>query len=230
MHWLTFREPVSAWTHGVWLLLSLPATLLLWRSGLGDRRKQLGLLAFGLGLAACYAGSTLYHGLRLPDEQLAWFETLDFIGIYLLIAGTFTPVALIVLRGRWRRDLLAFVWLLTAVGIGLRLTSVPMSRLVSTALYLFMGWSVLLASFELARVLSFRATQPALLGGVLYSAGAVLNHAGWPALWPGIFCTHDLFHLFVMGGSLSHFWFMLKVVAPLNRRPDEAPDNAICRT
>jgi hemolysin III len=217
---LEFREPFSAWTHCASLLLSLPGTLLLWRAGRGDRPKQFGLLAFGLSLAACYAGSTLYHGVRLPERQLAWFETLDFIGIYLLIAGTVTPVALFVLRGRWRWGLLTFVWLLAAVGIGLRLTSAPLSRAVSTGLYLGMGWAAVLAYSELVRALSHRAVRPVLLGGLLYSTGAVLNHVGWPPLWPGAFSAHDLFHLFVMGGSLSHYWFMVKVVAPLERRPD----------
>ena len=218
MNWLPLREPVSAWTHGAWLLLSLPCTLLLWRAGRGDLLKQLGFLAFGLGLVACYAGSTLYHGVRLPARQVAWFATLDFIGVYLLIAGTVTPVALVVLRGRWRWGLLTSTWLLAAGGIGLRLASAPMSRFVSTAIYLGMGWAVALAYFELVRTLSHRAVLPAVLGGLLYSTGAVLNHANWPPLWPGRFSAHDLFHLFVMAGTLSHFWFLLRVVAPFERR------------
>jgi hemolysin III len=216
--WLQFREPVSAWTHCAGLLLAAPAALALWRAGRSDRLKQLGLLAFGLGLAACYAGSTLYHGVRLSGRQLAWFATLDSIGIYLLIAGTVTPVALVVLRGRWRWGLLGFTWLLAAAGIGLRLTSAPMSRLTSTALYLGMGWAIVLAYAELARALSHRAVRPAVLGGLLYSAGAMLNHVGWPRLWPGVFSAHELFHLFVLAGSLCHFWFLFKGVAPFPRR------------
>jgi hemolysin III len=216
--WLQFREPVSSWTHCAWLLLALPATLLLWRAGRGDRLKQVGFLVFGLGLTACYAGSTLYHAVRLPERQIAWFVTLDFIGVYLLIAGTITPLAVVVLRGRWRWGLLTSTWLLAGGGIGLRLASAPMSRLISTAVYLGMGWAVLLASVELLRVLSRRAVRPALLGGLLYSTGAVLNHVDWPPLWPGVFSAHELFHLFVMGGSLSHFWFMLTVVAPFERQ------------
>src|SRR5437868_5254482 len=67
--WLDFREPVSAWTHGAWLLLSVPATLLLWRAARGDRAKRGGFLVFGLGLAACYAGSTVFHAVRVPPER-----------------------------------------------------------------------------------------------------------------------------------------------------------------
>jgi hemolysin III len=224
--WLEFREPVSSWTHFVWLLLALPATALLWRRARGDGLKQFGFLVFGLGLVACYAGSTLYHGVRLPEGRLHAFATLDFVGVYLLIAGTITPLALVVLRGRWRWGLLASSWLLAAGGIGLRVAAVPLSRFTSTSIYLGMGWVVVLAYFELVRTLSHRAVFPALLGGVLYSAGAVLNHLNWPALWPGTFSAHELFHLFVMAGSVSHFWFMLRVVAPFEGLPGAAEEAA----
>src|SRR5262249_60021680 len=91
---------------------------------------------------------------------------------------------------------------------------VGMSRSPSTGLYLGMGWRVLLGYFELARALSHRLVWPALLGGLLYSAGAVLNHLHWPRLWAGVFSAHELSHLFVMAGSTSHFWLMLKAVVP----------------
>jgi hemolysin III len=218
VNWLTFREPFSAWTHCAWLLLSLPATVLLWRAGRGDWLKRFSFLVFGCSLAACYLGSTLYHGVRLPEPQLEGLATLDAIGIYLLIAGTLTPVALIVLRGRWRWGLLTAVWLAAAAGICLQLTSVTMSRTLSTGIYLGMGWAIFLGYFEMGRILSHRALWPVLLGGVLYSIGAVLNHVHWPSLWPGVFSAHELFHVFVMAGSLCHFWFMLTVVAPFERR------------
>src|SRR5262249_34312448 len=76
MDWLEFREPFSAWSHAVWMLLFLPATLVLWRLTRGDRLKQLGLAVFGLSLTACYGGSTLYHGVRVQQEKIEWFATL----------------------------------------------------------------------------------------------------------------------------------------------------------
>jgi hemolysin III len=215
---LDFREPFSAWTHFAWMVLAVPATVLLWRLSRGDWLKRAGFLAFGVGLVACYAGSTLYHGVQLSAADLGWAERLDFIGVYLLIAGTITPVALVTLRGRWRWGLLAGTWLVAAGGIGLRVAGVPLSRFASTSIYLGMGWAVFLAYYEMARVLSHRAVWPALQGGLLYSVGALLNQAHWPRLWPGVFSAHELWHLFVMAGSLSHFWFMLRVVVPFQRR------------
>jgi len=214
MSYLSFREPVNAWTHGIWLLLSLPVTLLLWRLCRGNRLKQVGLLVFGISLACCYGGSVLYHGVRLPPEQLHWFARVDYIGVYLLIAGTFTPVVLVVLHGRWRTGILSTAWLLAALGIGLQLAGVEMSQAVSTSLYLGMAWALFAGCGKMACILPFRALWSGVLGASLYSVGAVLNHLHWPVLWPGVFSAHELWHFFVMAGSASHCWLMLQVVVP----------------
>jgi len=216
--WLNFREPVSAWTHGLWLLLSPLALVILWRAGRGDRVKRAGFLVFGLSLALCYAGSTAFHGVRLSPDAIEFFATLDSIGIYLLIAGTVTPVALVVLRDRWQWGILVSAWALAGVGILLALTPLQVPRAISTGLYLGLGWGVALCYFVLAQTLSHRALRPLLTGGVLYTVGAVLNLLRWPLLWPGVFSAHELFHLFVMGGSLAHVWFMLRVIGPYDRR------------
>jgi hemolysin III len=83
-----------------------------------------------------------------------------------------------------------------------------------------MGWLGCLTYFELAGRLSHGAVRPVWIGGLLYSTGAVLNVVGWPTVVPGVFEAHEEFHLFVMGGNLSHYWFMLRVVAPYRRAPD----------
>ena len=113
MDWLHFREPVSAWTHGIWFMLAFPASLILWKAGRGDRIKQISLLVFGLSLIICFGGSLLYHALRLrPQIMEGWFAKADSIGIYLLIAGSITPVAMVVLQGAWRTITLASIWLM----------------------------------------------------------------------------------------------------------------------
>src|SRR3954467_10046139 len=104
------REPVSAWTHGAGLALALPGTLILWRRGGGDLGKRLSLLAYGLTLIFCYAASTLYHGVRLPADRVAVFARLDKVGIFALIAGSYTPLAWNLMTGRWRRWTLMIVW------------------------------------------------------------------------------------------------------------------------
>jgi hemolysin III len=214
---LDFREPVSAWTHCAWMLLALPGTLFLWRLSRGDRLKQISLSIFGISLVCCYGASTLYHSVRLPQADIALCETLDQIGIYILIAGSYTPVAFTMLQGRWKWGSLALIWLLAAVGIVLRSVCWEIPPWLYTGLYLAMGWGAVFCYFELARAISHRALVPLVLGGVFYSIGALVNLLKWPVLWPYVIGAHELFHMLVMAGSLTHFGFMVQWVVPFER-------------
>jgi hemolysin III len=216
-----FREPVSAWTHCVGLMLALPGALILWRRGGGEPGKRLSLLVYGASLIFCYAASTLYHGVRLPAERLGVFIRLDGAGIFALIAGSYTPLAWNLMRGRWRAWTLAAVWGTAAAAIALIASGRRFSPVLGTCVYLGMGWGVLACYAHIARVVSHRRLLPIVVGGLFYSLGAVLNLLRWPALWPGTFGAHELFHLFVIAGSLAHYRFILKVVVPFGRGPGE---------
>jgi hemolysin III len=208
---LVVREPVSAWTHFTWMVLALPGTVVLWRLSRGDPLKRLGVAVFGLTLLLCYAGSWLYH--TVPAAMSRPFATADHIGIYLLIAGTVTPIGLVVLRGWWRVGLLGGIWALAALGITLRLTAeLPVRQW--TILYVFMGWVGFAVYWELVRKLSRVKVALIVLGGLFYTLGAVINAMGWPAIDPPLFGPHELFHVFVMVGSLFHYYFMVRAVLP----------------
>jgi hemolysin III len=214
MDYLAFREPFSAWTHFIWMLLAIPGTWLLWQRGRGDRPKQISLLIFGLGLVLCYGGSTLFHGIRVASRFIETFEAADHVGIFLLIAGSYTAVTFALLRGFWRWGSLILVWSFAATGIVLRLTATPIHPWVSTGLYLLMGWGAFLPYFQWARVLSHRALIPVALGGVFYSVGGLFDR-----LDLSIFSLtgHEGAHLWIMAGSLFHYGFILYVVAPFAR-------------
>ena len=214
MDFLNFREPVSTWSHCAGLMLALPGALLLWRRSIGDPTKRLSLLIYGLTLAFCYAASTLFHGVRLPAARIAAFARLDGVGIFALIAGSYTPMAWCLMRGRWRWWTLAVVWSVATTATVLIAAGRHFSPVLATCLYLGMGWGAVLCYSEIAQVVSHRALLPIVVGGLSYSVGAVLNLLHWPVLLPGIFGAHELFHLFVLAGSLAHYWFILKVVVP----------------
>jgi hemolysin III len=225
MDWLSARDPMSAWTHFAWMVLAVPGTvLLLWLSR-KQPRKQASMLVFGLSLVLCYGGSFLYH--YVPLEMSEPFNVLDHLGISVLIAGTVTPIAVVGLRGRWRVALLILIWVLAAAGITLRLSGhSPLA--VRTVFYLLMGWVGVVTYFQLVRRLSHAKVSLIWIGGILYSVGAVINAMHYPSFttW---FDSHDLFHLFVMAGSLAHYGFMLvalnlyrDAVAPLPKVPARA--------
>lgn len=222
MDLLAFREPVNAWTHGAWMMLAIPAGFLLQARSRGCLLKQVGFAIFTASQLICFFGSWLYHAVRQPPEAIDWYIRLDYIGIFLLIAGTTTPVMLIVMTGVWRWGSLLIVWGMAGTGILLRALNVPLPDETSTAMYIAMGWTGLLCYCELARRLSRRALRPIWLGGLIYSIGAIINELKWPVLWPGVIGTHELFHLFVMAASWCHFLFMLRVVAVFEQ-PEPAP-------
>lgn len=215
MDFLNFREPVSSWSHCAGLLLALPGTLLLWQRSTGVRAKRLTLLVYGLTLSFCYLASTLYHGVRVPSTQLSAFARLDNVGIFALIAGSYTPLAWCVLRGPWRRWTLVGVWTVAALASFVLASGRQFSPVMATSLYLGMGWGVVVCYAEIARVVSHRALLPVVVGGLCYSLGAVLNLLHWPVILPGIFESHEVFHFFVLAGSLAHYQFVLKVIVPI---------------
>jgi len=218
MEFLNFRDAVSTWTHLLWAILTLPATALLWHRCRGDRAKQLAMLIFGASSFLCFASSALYHGVRLPADRVEFLARLDYIGIFLLIAGTGTPIVFTLLRGQLRWGTLGGVWLMAAVGIVCRACDLDVSRWASTTLYLGMGWGLASCYPEMARVLSRRHLNWIVLGGVFYSIGALVYLFHWPALWPGVFGPHEVLHVCDMAGSLAHYWFILKYVAPFERQ------------
>jgi hemolysin III len=223
MNLLNPREPISTWSHALWLLMALVGLVFLKQRGLGDRSKQIVLLIYGLSLVFCSGCSTLYHGVRLSSLWIERFGLMDHIGIYMLIAGTYTPIAWILLRGLWRWSVLGVVWAWAALGVWMRLTQAGLSPWLSTGFYLAMGWGAVFCYFEVARRVTHRALVPIVAGGLLYSIGAVFNVLGRPVLWHGVFHAHELFHVCVVAASMCHFFFILTVAAPDDMIPVAPP-------
>lgn len=217
MDWLSFRDPVSAWTHLVWMVLAIPGTIYLGWASRDDRPKQLSLLVFGLGTIICFGCSGLYHSLRLPSNELQPFLRMDHIGIYILIAASCTGIAFSLLRGSWRNGMLTFVWLAAAIGIAGRLTFSQLPRLLNPTIYLIMGWALATSYPHLVRAIGAGPVRLVWLGGGFYTLGAVFYMAQWPELWPGVFGSHELLHVCDMAGNLVHFWFIVKYVIPYPR-------------
>ena len=153
-------------------------------------------------------------GPRLSGEPLHRLQRLDHVGIYLLIAGTYTPVAWALMRGPWSWGTLGTVWTVALLCAFRVWWSGVMPIWVSTPVYLAMGWGALFCYFELAKTYSHSTLLPLPLGGVFYSVGAILNLMQWPVLLPEVFGAHELLHFLVIAGSSCHIFFMAKVVVP----------------
>ncbi len=131
-----------------------------------------------------------------------------------MIAGTYTPIAVCLMRGWWRKCTLAAVWGVAVTATFVIASGRHFSTALATGLYLAMGWGAVVCYFEVARDVTHRALLPVVGGGLFYSVGAVLNLLRWPVFYPGFFEAHELFHMFVLAGSLAHYIFILKVAVP----------------
>jgi hemolysin III len=209
---MRIREPVNAGTHLLGLLLAAAGTVALLRLAHGSSQ----VVAFGIygaSLILLYAASTLYHSLLLPEPRLRALRTLDHIAIYFLIAGTYTPVALVTLRGPWGWALLAAAWTVAAAGIPFQIWFLDAPVWLSTAIYLGMGYMALLALAPLAQVVSMSGLAWLAGGGLAYTAGAIIFARQRPDPFPGIFGHHEIWHVLVLVGSACHFAFMLFHIA-----------------
>ena len=202
-------ERLNGYSHLLGLLLALTATGVLLARALptGDAARIAGALVFSLSAVALYAASTLFHSTRGPRKR--FWERADHCAIYLLIAGTYTPFALVMLGGLWRWLLLGAAWGAALFGIARELLQpADAAARPPLALYIGMGWLGLLAAAPLAARLDPAGLAWLLAGGAFYSAGTVFyrNRRGFRH-------AHGTWHLFVLGGTASHFvavgWFVL---------------------
>ncbi len=204
------EELANAVTHGVGLVLSLIGMPILILAALdrGERAMVIGASVFGATLIALYAASTLYHAIPHPKLKQR-LRVVDHAAIYLLIAGTYTPFTLGVLRGTWGWTLFGIVWTLAALGVLFKIVfgSGAMATL-STAIYVAMGWVIIIAIKPLMATMESTGLMLLIAGGLCYTGGVVF-YVDRRRAW-----THPVWHLFVMGGSMCHYFAVLWYAAP----------------
>ncbi|MEK7461597.1 MAG: hemolysin III family protein [Patescibacteria group bacterium] len=175
------------------------------------------VVIFGVVLILLYLASTIYHLIPPEHPRKDLFKILDRSMIYTLIAGSYTPLALLVLPPAWGWSILGVIWGLALVGISLKIFRVRTPRWLPTFMYLLMGWLVIIAFVPLRTSLSPMGIFWLAIGGILYTAGtlffALSSHKNYRPKYRW-FTFHDAFHILAMSGSMSHFWFMFHFVLP----------------
>lgn len=214
---ITIREPGSAITHFIGMMLAVFASVpLLVKSGIGAGgicSAAMGI--FMLSMILLYGASTTYHAVNVSDKALRIFRKIDHMMIFVMIAGSYTPVCLIVLGGRTGLLLLALVWCIALAGMGINALWITCPKWFSSMIYIALGWVCILVFGQLLDVLSTGAFLWLLAGGIIYTAGGVVYALKLPVFngKHANFGSHEIFHLFVMGGSICHFIFMYGYVA-----------------
>lgn len=214
------KEPGSAITHFIGMLMAIFAAtpLLIKAASAPDTVHLVSLAIFIVSMILLYMASTVYHSFDSTKRVNRILKKFDHIMIFILIAGSYTPVCLIALRGRRGYAFFALVWGVALIGGIIKWFWINCPKWVSSVLYIAMGWICVLVFTPLINALSAQAFGWLLAGGIIYTVGGVIYSLKLPIFDSKhkAFGTHEIFHLFVMGGSICHFVFMYQYIATMH--------------
>lgn len=214
------KDPVSGFTHLAGAIASVVGLVfLIIMAAFYSNEKAWDIVSFtifGVGLILLYTFSSLYHLLNVGETATRVLRKFDHIMIYILIAATYTPICLGPLRGGWGWSIFGIVWGLAVIGTVLTATWINAPRWLTTSIYLAMGWTVIIAIYPMITIFNelnaISSLWWLLAGGIFYTIGAVIYGLKWPPLKNKYFGFHEIFHIFVMLGSLCQYWFIIKYI------------------
>ncbi len=198
------EEIANSVIHGIGIALSVAALVLLvvFASLRGDAWRIVSFSVYGTTLIMLYMASTLYHAIT-NERAKRFFKLMDHVSIYLLIAGTYTPIALVSMRGGWGWSIFGVIWFMAITGILLKIMFIGRFKILSTIIYVLMGWMIVIAFKPMLNMVPPGLLMWLLIGGVCYTLGVIFY------VWKVMPYHHAVWHLFVLGGSISHFFGML---------------------
>lgn len=204
---MKIREPLNTWTHFIGIVLSVAALITLVITAIMKRSpvSLAGGIVFGISLILLYTASTIYHGYNGDDQIILRLKKLDHAMIFVLIAGTYTPICLIALRGPLGYGLLIGIWSLALIGMVTKVIFIHMPRWLSAGMYLFMGWISVAFILPLSKTLPTNGFLWLIIGGLFYTVGAIFYATKSEKIKLGRFGFHEIFHLFILAGSAAHF-------------------------
>lgn len=206
------RDPFSALSHWVAALVSLIGMIILLLFSSRSPAWTVSLVVYGASLVLLFSASGIYHSVIAGPRRTEWLRKLDHAAIYILIAGTYTPMCVNAFSGFWQWGLLALIWSLALIGIVVKLVVIRAPRWLTAGVYVVMGWLSLLAVGEMLAKLGPATIAWLFTGGVIYTAGAVVYITKKMDFLPGRFGFHEVWHLFVILGAAAHFAAVLTLV------------------
>jgi hemolysin III len=209
------KAPVNPAAHAIAFIAAVAGVTFLLVRAWGDPLKALVLGVYGLSVMTLFGASATYHAITRWPRLTALLRRIDHASIFIMIAGTYTPVLYFGLRGTWRSAMLAAIWTITAAAVVVAVRFVDAPRWLSTALYLALGWAALVPSAKLVAALPPPATALIVLGGLLYTTGAIVYATKWPNPAPNRFGFHEVFHLFVVAAAGAQYAAVARFLAPM---------------
>lgn len=205
------REPVNSLTHWAGAILALIGLVALLIVGWSTPAKIISLTIYGISLIAMFSASATYHMVRVKDKALEIFRKIDHSAIFLLIAGTYTPFCVNAFSGFWKWGMLSIVWSLAFIGIIVKIFYIGAPRWVNAGIYVLMGWLSVTAAGQMLTALPTWVFTWMIVGGVIYTLGAVVYATKIFNFKPGVFGFHEVWHIFVLLAAAAHFVAVLGV-------------------
>ena len=199
------REPVNSLTHWAGALLALAGLIALLIVGWGAPAKVISLVIYGVSLIFLFSASATYHMVHVKDKALEIFRKVDHAAIYFLIAGTYTPFCVNAFTGFWKWGMLSIIWSLAIIGIILKVFYIRAPRWLNAGIYLLMGWLCVGAAGQMLAALPAWVLVWLIIGGVIYTLGAVVYITKIFNFKPGVFGFHEMWHIFVLLAAAAHF-------------------------
>jgi hemolysin III len=209
------REPVNGLTHLAGAVAALVGQIVLLSMAWNGLEKVISVLVYGFSLILLFSASAIYHMAQVGPKALQNLRKLDHSAIYLLIAGTYTPMCMLAFTGFFRWGLLAIVWSIAVIGILVKLFYINAPRWLSAGVYVLMGWMCVAAAGQMVSALSPMTLTWLIVGGVVYTLGAVVYATKLFNFVPGKFGYHEVWHLFVLGGAAAHFVSIMGILRPI---------------
>ena len=169
-------------------------------------------LVYGFGAICLFSASSLYHTFKQRENDVSIWRKLDHVAIFIMIAGTYTPIAYIYLDGAWFWSIIGVQWTCVVLGLFFKLFYLRAPRVLSPILYMIMGWMAVIPIHILWQEMPRLAFILLADGGVAYSIGAVIYAIKKPDPFPGIFGFHEIFHIFILGGAVFHYFMVYSVI------------------
>lgn len=208
------KERMSAFTHFLGVIFAVIGMILLVNNSLKTENsvQLISFIVFGISMILLYTASTVYHITDASKKHKKLLRRIDHMMIFVLIAGTYTPICLNVLKGAVGRNLLIAVWTFAIIGIFLKVFWIEAPRKLVSSIYIIMGWLAVFALSSIINNMDKRGIFWLVLGGIVYTIGGVIYGTKKPNITTKWFGFHEIFHLFVLGGTVCHFVLMYKYV------------------
>ncbi|MCP8615474.1 PAQR family membrane homeostasis protein TrhA [Salirhabdus salicampi] len=212
---LTMREPINTLTHFITFIAGIVGLIVLIVLSRNEPSKLTVMCVYGVSLILLYGASSIYHWVTISPKKLLIFKKIDHISIYIFIAGSYTPVFYYGLESAWRWVMLLAVWILAIIGILLKVWFIHAPRKISTIFYIGLGWVAIIPFGQLIHNLPTTAIMLMIMGGLAYTVGGVIYSFKILDFFPNKFGFHEIFHLFVMAGSVAHFFMIYLFILPM---------------